>query len=298
MPRHRRALTPPLYASTSRRHLSPQLIATACVFLAFKVEEAHQKVKPVINCSRDVWGRGSLRALDAEEFLALRQTVLDSERVVLYSLEFDVGVVHPYGAIQTTLTLWKEAGVFEPTWPRTAKNSAAPREVVAANTLARNLAFSLLATSAALRFVPLEVAVAALTCALDISFANAALGPSPVRRKDVVQSVGSEAAARQVIVLRERIPDLLDPLVTLDSAVRAASGRIGGVAPIAATIRENGVSANAESNGASTGASTAAVGVAASGGGGDARALQEPALSGIATSDDTAMLDDIGPQLD
>lgn len=279
-----------------------QLIATACVFLAFKVEEAHQKVKPVINCSRDVWGRGTLRALDAEEFLALRQTVLDAERIVLYSLEFDVGVVHPYGAIQTTLTLWKEAGVFEPAWPRTAKNSAAPREVVAANTLARNLAFSLLATSAALRFVPLEVAVAALTCALDISYANAALGPSPVRRRDVVQSAGSDAAARQVILLRERIPDLLEPLVALDSAVRAAAGQSGGVAPVAATIRESGAAVNAESHAgaisaAGAAASVAGGGIAASGGGG-APASREPAPSGIVTSDDTAMLDDIGPQLD
>ncbi len=35
------------------------------------------------------------------------------ERCLLYTLEFDVGVVHPYRFIQATLVAWKEAGVFE-----------------------------------------------------------------------------------------------------------------------------------------------------------------------------------------
>jgi hypothetical protein len=261
------------------------------------VEEAHQKVRPVINCSRDVWGRGALRALDAENFTAVRQSVLDAERIVLYSLEFDIGVVHPYGSIQSTLTLWKEAGVFEPAWPRTAKNSAAPREFVAVNTLARNLAFSLLATVAPLRFEPLELAVGALTCALDITFANAGLGPSPVRRKDIVQSVGgSEAAARQVILLRERVPDLLEPLVALDSAVRAAAGQIGGAAPFAAMIRESGGQASGDTPGAGP--------VIASGAVFASRALGLTGTLALApsvvASDDLAdaLLDGDGPQLD
>jgi hypothetical protein len=55
-------------------------------------------------------------------------------------------VVHPYRFIQATLVAWKEAGVFEGVgWARAARNSSAPREIRAANILARNLAFQLLA---------------------------------------------------------------------------------------------------------------------------------------------------------
>ena len=110
------------------------------------MEEAHQKVRAVINCSRDVFfaARGA-PPLDqrSAEFAALRQSVLDTERQLLYTLEFDVGVALPYTLISTQLTAWKEAGAFEPQWPRTAKNSAATPEVVQGNTLARNIAYAM-----------------------------------------------------------------------------------------------------------------------------------------------------------
>ena len=187
----------------------------------------------MINCSRSVWGGGKLPALDqrGSEFRDHRQAVLDAERVILFTLDFDVGVVHPYATIGSTLTLWREAGVFEPAWPRFAKNSAAPREVISTRALAANLAFHLLATEACLLFSPAEIAVAALTTAADLVYDQAGCVLSPLKWQNVLAAIG-ERGAFHATELRERIAALLAPLIDGDSAVFIHKhGRVGGVAP-------------------------------------------------------------------
>jgi hypothetical protein len=232
--------TPHTHNTHTHTHTRPQLITTACILLAFKVEEAHQKVRPVINCSRSVWGRGKLAALDQRgpEFRDHRQAVLDAERIILFTLDFDVGVVHPYATIGSTLTLWREAGVFEPAWPRFAKNSAAPREVIATRALAANLAFHLVATEACLLYSPAEIDVAALATAADLVYDQAGGVPSPIRWQHVVTAAG-ERGACHASELRERIAELLAPLIDGDSAVFIQQhGRVGGVAPTPSLFAE------------------------------------------------------------
>ena len=155
---------------------------------------------------------------------------------MLFTLDFDVGVVHPYATIGVTLSAWRDAGVFEPAWPRRANNSAAPREVKASLTLAGNLAFVLITTDASLSFSPAEIAVAALATACDIVYDAAGGVPSPVKWSHVVSAVLGEKAARHVVALRERMYSLLSPLVLGDSAVFIhTNGTVGGVTPIPAT---------------------------------------------------------------
>ncbi len=263
------------------------------MLLGFKVEEMHQKVRPIINCSRSVWHRGAAPALEQRgpAFRELRQRVLDAERAVLFSLEFDVGVVHPYAAVSATLVGWRDAGVFEPGWPRGSKNSAAPREVVSARALAGNLAFALVQTEACLLHSPAELAVAALAVATDIAFVDAA-GGGPVRWAHVLAALQhSEPAARRAAALRERVPALLAPLVEGDSAVFAAThARAGGVAPVPATIAE----LPAEAHGAGAGASAA-------GGAGAAPPLPSPRAAadhGARAAPAPALASANDPQLD
>jgi hypothetical protein len=216
------------------------------VLLAFKVEENIQKVRVVINCARGAWTRGAAAPLEQRgaEFRALRQAVLDAERALLFTLGFDVGVTHPFRAVADALTAWKEEGVFEPAgWPRAAKNSAAPQAVVKTFNLAHNLAFALLGTTAALRFAPAEIALAALALAADIAFAEEAHadapGRSPVSVAAVRRAAGSARALADVALLRARVPELLAPLVAGDAAVCAARGARGpGVPPTAVVLRE------------------------------------------------------------
>ncbi len=261
------------------------MVATACAALAFKVEEQHQRLRLVLRCSRDVrrHASGGEAPLDAAALLALHQRVLDTERCLLYTLEFDVGVVHPYRFIQATLVAWKEAGVFEGAgWARAARNSSAPRELRAANILARNLAFQLLATGLPLRYTAPELAAAALTLALDVVFAGGGAGgvapgiaaalsaappTSPVRAEHLALCAGLEGAAgaRAVWELREEAPGALAPYAMGDAAVRACLGLSGGVAPVptAAAAAEAGPSGSSLTPRASPPASAGRAGGAA-----------------------------------
>jgi hypothetical protein len=289
------------------------------VALAFKVEEQHQRMRLVLRCSRDVMrvAGGGDAPLDSAAFNALHQRVVDAERCLLYTLEFDVGVSHPYRFIQATLVAWKEAGVFEGVgWARAARNSSAPRELRAANLLARNLAFQLLATGAPLRYTPPELAAAALTLALDVVFAGggAAVPPglaalaaappaSPVRAEHLALCAGLEGAAgaRAVWELREEAPGALAPYAMGDSAVRACLGLHGGVAPVPAAAGEAG---SGSGGGGGVGGATPRAsppagrgggGGGGGGGGAPAAAKAAPPPAGPPPAED--MEDGLAPQL-
>ncbi|EFJ52651.1 hypothetical protein VOLCADRAFT_120142 [Volvox carteri f. nagariensis] len=76
------------------------LIATACLFLAAKIEESPKMLKNVImemERIRHSKNPGALRALeDPVNFERLREEVLQAERAVLYTLGFDLTVEQPY----------------------------------------------------------------------------------------------------------------------------------------------------------------------------------------------------------
>lgn len=46
------------------------------------------------------------------EYSARRDVLCDLERIVLYTLEFDVSVQHPYGTITAQVKRWRDAGLF------------------------------------------------------------------------------------------------------------------------------------------------------------------------------------------
>ncbi len=46
------------------------------------------------------------------DFIALREQLCDTERIVLYTLEFDVAVQHPYGIITAQVKRWRDDGLF------------------------------------------------------------------------------------------------------------------------------------------------------------------------------------------
>jgi len=130
----------------------------------------------VVSCSRDAWNgaRGGAPSLSPVQEAALAEGVISTERCVMYTLEFDIGVVHPYAYISQHLKRWKSAGVFEPGWPRSAKNCDAPREIEEALALSNNLAFQTFTQGLHLRFSPQDLAAAALSLAFDILFARRA----------------------------------------------------------------------------------------------------------------------------
>lgn len=147
-------------------------VATACAFLGFKVEEMHQKVRHVVNASWDAYYRGTKPRPDerSAEFAALRQQVLDTERCVLYTLQFDISIDFPYGTIRDTLRMWREEGLFGAAWPRGALGAQAPSEIVALNNTAINIAYEACATTLCLLYTPHELGIAALKLALDVTY--------------------------------------------------------------------------------------------------------------------------------
>jgi hypothetical protein len=298
---------------------SAQLVATACAFLAFKVEEAHQKLYKVVSCARDAWYAARSPAvplLTPAQEVALHQSVLEAERCVMYTLEFDVGVVHPYAFLGAHLKCWKKAGVFEPGWVRSAKNCDAPREVEEALALGSNLAFQALASALPLRFSPQDLAAATLSLAFDILYARRGgagssssgggggggappqqrFAPSPIKASHFALCSGV-SGLESICELRAAIPACLGMYAVGDSAVRLFLGLSGGVAPVAAQHTVEGAAGAGSSGrgaahhpappllalsaaGLAAAASSRLLGhLAASGGGGGADGEEAPQLA-------------------
>ncbi len=261
-------------------------MATACVFIAFKVEEAHQRVRTVVACARDAWFSARPEPapqLTPEQLAALLHAVMETERCVQYTLEFDIGVAHPYAFIAAHLKRWKLAGAFEPAWARTAKNCDAPREVEEALSLSSNLAFQCITTGVALRCSPQDLAAAALSLAFDVLYARrgggggggGGGGAAPASSLAAAAGFGGGGAARfpaspikahhfalcggvssldSVMEVRAAIPAALALLAAGDSAVRLHLDLAGGVAPVAAAHSVEGGAAGGSGSGSGRGA--------------------------------------------
>lgn len=87
------------FARQSFRKYDRIIVATACLFLAGKVEEAPKKLRDVISASYATLNKSKdvppLRE-DSKEFKDLREKILVMERVVLNSVAFDMYIEHPY----------------------------------------------------------------------------------------------------------------------------------------------------------------------------------------------------------
>jgi hypothetical protein len=100
----------------------------------------------------------------------LRQKILDTERALLYTLEFDVAVEHPYPVLKATVLAWKEQGLFGALFPRGKTLREAPLELTQAMVLANNLAFTMVGSDMCLRYSALELALASLSLAFTLIF--------------------------------------------------------------------------------------------------------------------------------
>ena len=149
------------------------LVATACAFLGFKVEEMHQKVRHVINCSWDVFHRGLKPRLEPQgaAFADLRASVLETERCILYTLEFDVAVEHPFPHIKQRILDWRDGGVFRSLGFVGGKSlREVTPEISSAMSLANSLAFSSLGNGISLHYSPQMIAMACLFMSFQVSF--------------------------------------------------------------------------------------------------------------------------------
>jgi len=172
------------------------LVATACAFLGFKVEEMHQKVRHVINCSWDVFHRGLKPRLEPQgaAFADLRASVLETERCILYTLEFDVAVEHPFPHIKQRILDWRDGGVFRSLGFVGGKSlREVTPEISSAMSLANSLAFSSLGNGISLHYSPQMIAMACLFMSFQVSFsARGLVNPVTMQllRKTIEGSTG------------------------------------------------------------------------------------------------------------
>lgn len=94
--------------------VAPQIIATAALFFAAKVEEMHRRVRSLIDASFCVESGMERSPFDeaSAEWRARRDAILEAERILLHTLEFDAAIDQPYPIITACLRKWKESGMF------------------------------------------------------------------------------------------------------------------------------------------------------------------------------------------
>jgi cyclin T len=80
------------------------VIATACLFLAAKVEEIHRKLRDVLRYSYE-FQYGEKLDPESEKFNNFRKLVLAAERLVLQTIAFDLTVEHPHRFLQEHASL-------------------------------------------------------------------------------------------------------------------------------------------------------------------------------------------------
>lgn len=90
------------------------LLATACFLIATKIEEMHRRVPLVLEVA---WaaahmGRAMPFSQTDSEFAQLRDRVLDAERIVQGTLQFDESAEHPYVLVTGQIKKWRDAGVL------------------------------------------------------------------------------------------------------------------------------------------------------------------------------------------
>src|SRR5690606_39236484 len=120
-------------------------------------EEMHRKVKLLLTtaycCQHDV----EVLPFEATSaaFTAYRDQILDAERRLLYTLEMDVAVEHPYALIVDILRKWRDAGRFG------SRASTGP-ELPMMRRAAEDIAFDIMTGELSLLFTAREVAVGAV----------------------------------------------------------------------------------------------------------------------------------------
>ena len=80
------------------------VIATACLFLAAKVEEVHRKLKDVLRFSYEFQYNERLE-IDSDKYNNFKKQVLVAERLILQTIAFDLTVEHPYRFLQEHVAL-------------------------------------------------------------------------------------------------------------------------------------------------------------------------------------------------
>lgn len=140
--------------------------------MGLKVEENITKIRTVINSSWEAYHGNRKPKLEqfGSEFPVIRQHILDTERCVLYTLEFDVAVEHPYPIIKNTVIQWKDQGVFGTLFPRNKPLKDAPYEITTAMITANNIAFTCLGSDLCLRYSPQEIAITSLFIGLESTY--------------------------------------------------------------------------------------------------------------------------------
>lgn len=134
-------------------------VASACLFLGCKVEELHRKARDIIAAEWKINPRfDSSKPAPKDpdiEYIALREHLCDVERVVLYTLEFDVAVQHPFGLITGQVKRWRDAGLFGPRDEKSIEAQTLDR-------VAAEVALSCATSIIGLLFTAPEIAVASL----------------------------------------------------------------------------------------------------------------------------------------
>ncbi|CAM9477210.1 unnamed protein product, partial [Discosporangium mesarthrocarpum] len=87
------------------------VVASACVFLASKVEESPRKVEHIVIQCHAIWTRAK-KPLESKDkcFRRLREKVLIAERCLLNTLSFQLSVQHPYTEATSHLRNLKQLG--------------------------------------------------------------------------------------------------------------------------------------------------------------------------------------------
>ena len=137
------------------------IVADACVFLACKTEEIHRRIRDVMAASHRSRYANARMPFEAPspEFVAQRDRLTDTERQVLYTLEFDVAVDAPYSSITASLKKWKEVGLF-------GRREEKSPEAAALDRVAAEVALTMMMSEMSLQWISSEIAAGALFIAL------------------------------------------------------------------------------------------------------------------------------------
>lgn len=94
-----------------------QVMATACLFLAGKVEETPKPLNDLARTSHLLQRKASdptrLESSQQELHVELKETILRAERVLLHRLGFDFNVEHPYKHLLSVIKRMSQAGLIE-----------------------------------------------------------------------------------------------------------------------------------------------------------------------------------------
>lgn len=143
------------------------LVASACIFLASKVEEIPRPLKNVVGAYLKL-RKGVEMDLKSPEFIKTKEKIVDIERILLHTVAFDLMVEHPYPFISK----W----VSDVLQKLPSGSSAQEKETKRKRLMqfAWNFVNDNLRTMACLRFEPKDMAAAAvyLACVYDKALAD------------------------------------------------------------------------------------------------------------------------------